>query len=295
MKQKKISVITPSFNQAEWLKLCIESVADQKQVDKEHIIQDSCSDDGTQNLLATDKRIRPYIEKDKGMYDGVNRGIQRSSGEILGYLNCDEQYLPDALKKVVEFFELNPKVDVLFTGTLVVDNTGELICFRKAIKPSKSIILADHLPTFTCSTFFRRKVFSDYKLFFDTRYRDVSDAKWVLQLIEKRISFAVSNFYTSVFTDTGTNMNMSENALKEIREIYVSAPTHVIKLRKLIILLHRLKKLLKGFYNENNLNYSIFTQNSVNKRKSFNINKPKAVWQSRLGIADQNFRKSKLS
>src|SRR6185369_7449481 len=77
-----LSIITPSFRNSNWLKLCIASVADQG-VDREHIVQDSCSDDGTQEWLPQETRVRAFIEKDQGMYDAVNRGFQRSQGEIL--------------------------------------------------------------------------------------------------------------------------------------------------------------------------------------------------------------------
>ena len=94
----KFSIITPSFRNSNWLKLCIASVADQQGVEVEHIVQDSCSDDGTQDWLPQDRRVSAFIEKDGGMYDAVNRGYRRAQGDILAYLNCDEQYLPGALK-----------------------------------------------------------------------------------------------------------------------------------------------------------------------------------------------------
>jgi len=64
----KISIVTPSFRNSEWLKLCVASVADQAGVEVEHIVQDAQSDDGTQEWLARDPRVQAYIEKDQGMY-----------------------------------------------------------------------------------------------------------------------------------------------------------------------------------------------------------------------------------
>ena len=113
----KFSIITPSFRNSDWLKLCIASVADQQDVELEHIVQDSCSDDGTQDWLPHDPRVKAFIEKDGGMYDAVNRGYRRATGDILAYLNCDEQYLPGALAAVREFFEANPEVEVALAGT----------------------------------------------------------------------------------------------------------------------------------------------------------------------------------
>ena len=82
----KFSIVTPSFRNSEWLKLCIASVADQG-VEHEHIVQDSCSDDGTGDWLPRDSRVKAFVEKDQGMYDAVNRGYRRATGDILAYLN----------------------------------------------------------------------------------------------------------------------------------------------------------------------------------------------------------------
>src|SRR5437773_1639872 len=77
-KSLRFSIVTPSFRSSRWLPLCIASVADQEGVELEHIVQDSCSDDGTQEWLPRDARVKAFIEKDSGMYDAVNRGFRRS-------------------------------------------------------------------------------------------------------------------------------------------------------------------------------------------------------------------------
>src|ERR1017187_4789896 len=100
----KFSIITLSFCNSPWLKLCIVSVGDQASVEPEHIVQDSCSDDDTQDWLPHDRRVKAFIEKDGGTYDAVNRRYRRATGDILAYLNCDEQYLPGALAAVEKFF-----------------------------------------------------------------------------------------------------------------------------------------------------------------------------------------------
>jgi glycosyltransferase involved in cell wall biosynthesis len=130
----KFSIITPSFRNSSWLKLCIASVADQTGVELEHIVQDSCSDDGTQDWLPHDPRVKAFIEKDAGMYDAVNRGYRRATGDILAYLNCDEQYLPGALAAVQEFFEANPGVEVALAGSIVTDGAGQYLCHRHSME-----------------------------------------------------------------------------------------------------------------------------------------------------------------
>ena len=78
----KFSIITPSFRNSDWLKLCIASVADQG-VEHEHIVQDAGSDDGTLDWLREDRRVQAFVEKDAGMYDGINRGLRRAGGNDL--------------------------------------------------------------------------------------------------------------------------------------------------------------------------------------------------------------------
>jgi len=87
----RFSIVTPSFRYSRWLKLCIPSVADQ-QAELEHIVQDSCSDDGTLDWLPKDRRVKAFVEKDQGMYDAINRGLRRTTGEILAHLNCKAVY-----------------------------------------------------------------------------------------------------------------------------------------------------------------------------------------------------------
>ena len=89
----KFSIITPSFRNSNWLKLCIASVADQQGVEFEHIVQDSCYDDGTQDWLPHDSRVKAFIEKDGGMYDAVNRGYRRAAPDVMRRLNALEEFV----------------------------------------------------------------------------------------------------------------------------------------------------------------------------------------------------------
>jgi len=160
----KFSIVTPSFRNSKWLKLCIASVADQQGVEWEHIVQDSCSDDSTQDWLPRDPRVKAFIEKDGGMYDAVNCGYRRATGDILAYLNCDEQYLPGALKAVHEFFEQHPQIEVALAGTIITDGEGKYICHRHLMVPHPQGVWF-RFPILTSSIFIRRKVISERRIF----------------------------------------------------------------------------------------------------------------------------------
>jgi len=276
--QPSISVITPSFRSARWLKLCIPSVADQE-IDREHIVQDSCSDDGTQEWLPKDGRVKAFIEKDKGMYDAVNRGLRRASGEIVAYINCDEQYLPGALASVVEYFKKNPDIEIVFADTVVVDKHGEYLCHRKACIPGKyHTWVSYNLAILTCATFFRRSVLDRHGLFFNPHLKDVGDADWVLRLLEHKVSMGVLRRFTSAFTETGMNMNLLPNAQREKKELFDSAPAWARRCRSLFVLHYRLRRLLAGHYLQPPFSYSIYTEHSLQTRVSKQVLKPTFRW-----------------
>ena len=106
----KITVITPTWNQGEFIKDTIESVIHQTHKDLEYIIVDNCSDDGTQELvesfLAQDERIVYVREKDHGQAEAINKGFRLATGEIVCWLNSDDFYYDDSvLEKVNRHFE----------------------------------------------------------------------------------------------------------------------------------------------------------------------------------------------
>jgi len=277
----KFSIVTPSFRNSDWLKLCIASVADQAGVEVEHIVQDSCSDDGTGDWLPQDKRVKAFIEKDAGMYDAVNRGYRRATGDILAYLNCDEQYLPGALATVQKFFEANPGVEVLLAGTIVSDGDGKYICHRHSMVPNPRHIWFK-FPILTSAIFIRRKVIAERQIFFDTKWRDLGDFHWILSLMKAGVPMAVSNEFTSVFADTGENMNLKPNAQREMAETRRMIPPVLRLLKPLWVVSHRLRRLVHGHFNLKATSYALYTKASPNQRVTIAVPKPTPIWWNRM-------------
>src|SRR6202142_1628978 len=213
----KFSIITPSFRNSNWLKLCIASVADQEGVELEHLVQDAGSDDGTLDWLPHDRRVKAFIEKDAGMYDAVNRGYRRAQGDLLAYLNCDEQYLPGALKAVHDFFAAHPETEVALAGSIVTDGQGKYICHRHSLVPHPQHVWF-RFPVLTSSVFIRRRVIHERGLFFDTRWRVLGDLHWVMALMKNRVPMKVMDGFLSAFTDTGDNLCLSPSAAREFKE-----------------------------------------------------------------------------
>lgn len=273
------TIVTPSYRNSAWLKLCIASVADQG-VDAEHIVQDAGSDDGTLDWLPMDQRVKAFVEKDQGMYDAMNRGMRRARGEILGQLNCDEQYLPRALTTVSEFFEANPAVDMVFGDFVVVDEKGGYLFHRKVQTPRKHHLWVEHLPTFTCATFFRRKIIDEYGILFDPKFRDVGDGEWMLRVLQRGTRMAVLRRFTSAFTMTGANMSRGDNARREARELRATAPLWARRLKSLLILHHRLRRLAGGAYSQRPFSYAVYDHRNLERRVTHQVVKPVGRWKN---------------
>jgi glycosyltransferase involved in cell wall biosynthesis len=278
----QLSIITPSFRASQWLRLCIASIADQKDVQLEHIVQDSCSDDGTQDWLPQDPRVKAFIEKDKGMYDAVNRGFKRANGDILAYLNCDEQYLPGALKKVHDFFEAHPDVDVVASDTIVTDSAGNYICSRYALRPYGYGLWVS-FPMLTCAIFIRRRVL-DKGIYFDTQWRDLGDLFWVMEFIKRGLKIAILPEFTSVFADTGENMNLKPNAIREKEVKWQMAPRLVKLCRFPILLQNRLRVFTRAPW-PRPFDYSIYTLENPDRRIVKHADNPTSFWRGRLKYA----------
>jgi len=269
----QFSIITPSYRSSDWLKLCIASVADQG-VAVEHIVQDAGSDDGTLDWLLRDSRVKAQVEKDAGMYDAVNRGLRRATGEILAYLNCDEQYLPGALQTVGKFFQEHPDVDMVFGGVVMVDAQGSYLWHRKMQTPLLYHTWVCHLSTLSCAMFFRRRLVSELNQVFDPHLRDSGDSEWMVRLLKQKTRMATLGRFTSVFTQTGSNMSTGSNALRENRELRHTAPLWVQRLRPLIILHHRLRRLLGGMYFQKPFSFEIYTPASPRQRVAQFVSRP---------------------
>jgi len=106
MNYPKISIVTPSFNQADYLEQTIKSVIDQGYPNLEYIVIDGGSKDGSVEIIKkySDKITYWVSEKDKGQYDAINKGLSMATGEIMAWINSSDLYYPWTLKFVAEIF-----------------------------------------------------------------------------------------------------------------------------------------------------------------------------------------------
>lgn len=106
----KFSIITPSYNQAQFLEQTIKSVVTQSgRFDLEYLIMDGGSTDGSVAIIKNYAKKYPHLirwqsKKDKGQVEAINKGLKRATGDIIAYLNSDDYYLPDSFSKVADYF-----------------------------------------------------------------------------------------------------------------------------------------------------------------------------------------------
>lgn len=112
-KPPLVSVITPTYNMGGRLQACLDSVRRQTYLNIEHIVIDGGSTDGTQEVLER-SGARWVSEPDRGQSDAINKGLRMASGDILGWLNADDELLPDALKRVAAALSENSAVGIAY-------------------------------------------------------------------------------------------------------------------------------------------------------------------------------------
>lgn len=122
----KISVITPCFNQGQFLEECIQSVIDQEYARLEYIIVDGGSTDNSVRIIQKyQTRLAYWVsEPDQGQGDAINKGLRQASGDIVAWLNSDDYYLPGALLQVAAAYRAAPAAPFYFGNGLRVDESG---------------------------------------------------------------------------------------------------------------------------------------------------------------------------
>ena len=124
----RLSVVIPSYNQAQFLRATLDSVLSQRCPDIEILVFDGGSSDGTLSILESyGENIEWVSQKDGGQADAINQGLQRATGDILTYLNSDDVYLPDALKTVANHLEAHPECAALYGDAWHLHEDGSIM------------------------------------------------------------------------------------------------------------------------------------------------------------------------
>lgn len=208
--------------------------------------------------------ISIYCEPDEGMYDAINRGLKRSTGDICSYLNCDEQYLPDALKLVSGTFESSNETHIVTGDCILVREDLQPLAYRRSVPPKSDHLRASHFNIQSSSIFFRRHLI-DRGYFFDSSYKRIADVVWMDRLLRDSIFPCHLPQALSAFFFTGKNMgedDVSANESHAWRKMGGHGRTSTLLLK----LQHRVKKALAGAYCYRNIKTKLYSRSNTNRR-----------------------------
>lgn len=173
----KVSIITPSFNQGQFLEASIRSVLEQDYPNLEYIIVDGGSKDESVEIIKKyQDRLAWWVsEKDKGHADALNKGFSHATGEILAWLNSDDIYFPNAVSEAVAILTSRPEVGMVYGDADLIDDSGKTVGQFGSKQTSYKQMLRGsvHIPQAT--TFFRTNLWHqvgplDLTLFFSFDY-----------------------------------------------------------------------------------------------------------------------------
>lgn len=220
----KISIITPTYNSANFISSCICSVEEQSYRNYEHIIIDGCSEDKTLDIVKSFPSDNRFVvsEPDLGIYDAINKGLHIASGDIICVLHSDDTYFDDkVLEKVANIFSQHD-VDFLYSDLLYISNTGTDSIIRKWISgiPSKFSFMtgwmAPHPTLFITRSTYQNV--GDYSL----NYSISSDYHFICRLFSNTSNFYYLNDFLYVMRVGGvSNSNLQQLFIKSKQDLFV--------------------------------------------------------------------------
>lgn len=246
----KISVITPSYNQAEYLERTILSVFNQNYPNLEYIILDGGSNDGSVDII---KKYEKYLtfwvsEKDKGQTNAINRGLKMATGELLTFQNSDDIFTKGAFAEIATAYKKAPKTDFFYGQLLLVDEHDVAYEYLKTIPFSKLAQVYEGMQLHNQAFFFRKDLCERYG-YFDEDFSFAFDyevmSRWGLTegVTSQRLENLWGAFRIHSSTKTSTISHVGLREHKIISEKYApkvstllpkSLINPYIRLRKLI-------------------------------------------------------------
>ena len=238
----RISIVTPSYQQAAYIERTIQSVLGQDYPALEYVVQDGGSQDGTREILQRyDERLASWESlRDSGQTEAINRGFARTSGEIMAWLNSDDVLLPGALHAVADFFNRHPDVDVVYGHRILIDEHDQQI--GRWIMPEHNdavLSWADFVPQETL--FFRRSIWERSGGRVDETFRFAMDWDLLVRFRDAGAHFArlprfIGGF--RVHPQQKTSAVMSDVGFREmnrIRERLLGRVPTTLEVRKAVL------------------------------------------------------------
>lgn len=240
MNYPKISIVTASFNQVNYIEYTIKSIIDQNYPNLEYIIIDGGSTDGSIEIIRKYEKYITYwvSEKDMGVCDAINKGFRISTGEIMGCINSDDMLHPNSLFSIANIF-MNNSLNWILGASTVYDELGKTVY----IKQSKNLTIYDYLLgeyewIQLESTFWTKKLWDDAGGYFNFEYKYAGDFDLWARFF-KISSLVVTNALIGGFRLRQKGQLSTDNSLaylNEVKEIlnFHASDVHTIKKMKLI-------------------------------------------------------------
>ena len=252
-------------------------------------VRSQSADANNQYPITNNYRFTWSSERDAGMYDALNKGIERTSNSVssngnvipnnqypitnnsrdsvIAWLNCDEQYFPETLQNVSRGFEKRSESDFVYGDALLVDAQGRLLTCRKNPPLRQAYVLADHLYTQSAAMFFRSRIFAS-GLRFDTAWKAVGDCDLIVRAIKAGFRPAQMRVYLAACTMTGENLSRKRAGVEELRSFRQKAALQYRLGRPIWNLLRYSEKFIRGGFRQAvPLEYALYPEDSNVREK----------------------------
>jgi glycosyltransferase involved in cell wall biosynthesis len=182
----KISVVTPSFNQAEFLERTILSVLDQNYPNLEYIIIDGGSTDGSVDIIKkySDHLAYWVSEPDKGQTHAINKGLEKATGDWVAWQNSDDIFYPDAFASFVAGVKCHPNADLMIGNINLLDRNDKVLRDIRYVTPSYRGMLAEGMILVNQAAFWRRSVHANIG-WLNEELHFAFDYEWFLRLMKR--------------------------------------------------------------------------------------------------------------
>ena len=225
----KITVVTPSYNQAKFLEATIRSVLDQEYPNLEYIIMDGGSTDGSVGIIQRyEKNLACWVsEKDRGAADAIVKGFSRATGEILAYLNSDDLYLPGSFHAIGRVMQ-DQSVDVAYGNTYWIDTDGAVLGERRQTPFARLGYLYGGFDLQQPATFWRRDLYVKCGGM-DPSYLFTFDTDLFVRFARQKARFKHVNKFVASFrihpeSKSSNDVAICERELRRLREAYLPFP-----------------------------------------------------------------------
>lgn len=246
----RITVVTPSYNQAPFIDQTIRSVIDQENCDAQYFVLDGGSTDGSRTIIKKHEESIDFWRSspDKGQSSAIIEGFERADGDVVCWLNSDDVLLPGALEYVSNYFGDNPDVDVLLGGIMYSDQKGLIKKCYLYPNPRKFYASRGITAFGQQSMFFRKRIFSRIGTL-NSELDYLMDTDLVHRMIFKGISFGTSRKYLAVFR-WHDDMKSTDGSLQKKNETSNLLTNYVPKIEQQAIAkyLFRTEQILNGNY-----------------------------------------------